>query len=193
MAVIIKMKSVIKPTTKPSVETLAVAPKKAAKAASKRASKKAVKKAPKKAVKKVPKKVLKKAVKKVSKKESKVELKTESKKNSSKNSSKSSNKASTKTLKTASEWFLYMVECADGRVYTGITTDVERRFVEHSEGGIKGAKALRGKGPLKLVFQQQMLNRSDASIAESAIKKLSKQQKLLLITKGFYQPLDHKL
>jgi len=185
MAVIIKMKSVIKPTTKPSVETLAVAPKKAAKAASKRASKKAVKK--------VPKKVLKKAVKKVSKKESKVELKTESKKNSSKNSSKSSNKASTKTLKTASEWFLYMVECADGRVYTGITTDVERRFVEHSEGGIKGAKALRGKGPLKLVFQQQMLNRSDASIAESAIKKLSKQQKLLLIAKGLYQPLDHKL
>ncbi|MEZ7984749.1 MAG: GIY-YIG nuclease family protein [Pseudomonadales bacterium] len=86
-----------------------------------------------------------------------------------------------------------MVECADGRVYTGITTDVERRFSEHSEGGIKGAKALRGKGPLKLVFQQQMLNRSDASIAESAIKKLSKQQKLLLIAKGLYQPLDHKL
>jgi putative endonuclease len=181
MAVIIKMKSVIKPTTKPSVEILAVAPKKAAKAASKRASKKAVKK--------VPKKVLKEAVKKVSKKESKVELKTESKKNSS----KSSNKASTKTLKTASEWFLYIVECADGRVYTGITTDVERRFIEHSEGGIKGAKALRGKGPLKLVFKQKMLNRSDASIAESAIKKLSKQQKLLLIAKGLYQPLENKL
>ncbi len=181
MAVIIKMKSVIKPTTKPSVEILAVAPKKAAKAASKRASKKAVKKASKK--------VLKKAVKKVLKKESKVELKAESKKTSS----KSSNKTSNKTLKTASEWFLYMVECADGRVYTGITTNVERRFSEHSEGGIKGAKALRGKGPLKLVFQQQMLNRSDASIAESAIKKLSKQQKLLLIAKGLYQPLDHKL
>lgn len=89
----------------------------------------------------------------------------------------------------ASEWFLYMVECADGRVYTGITTDVERRFAEHSEGGIKGAKALRGKGPLTLVFQQQMLNRSDASIAESAIKKLSKKQKVLLISKGLYQPL----
>lgn len=84
----------------------------------------------------------------------------------------------------ASQWFLYMVECADGRVYTGITTDVERRFAEHSEGGVKGAKALRGKGPLKLVFQQQMDNRSAASIAESAIKKLSKQQKLLLIAKG---------
>jgi|SaaInlStandDraft_1057018.scaffolds.fasta_scaffold08602_3 putative endonuclease len=177
MAVIIKMKSVIKPTTKPAVKALAVAPKKAAKAGSKLASKK--------------------AVKKVLKKESKVELKTESRKTSSKTkkktSSKSSSKTSTKTLKTASEWFLYMVECADGRVYTGITTDVERRFVEHSKGGIKGAKALRGKGPLTLVFQQKMLNRSDASIAESAIKKLSKQQKLLLIAKGLYQPLDYNL
>ena len=185
MAVIIKMKSVIKPTTKPAVKALAVAPKKSPKKAAKAGSKLASKIASKK------------AVKKVLKKESKVELKAESKKASSKTSkktsSKSSSKTSTKTLKTASEWFLYMVECADGRVYTGITTDVERRFIEHSEGGIKGAKALRGKGPLKLVFQQQMLNRSDASIAESAIKKLSKQQKLLLIAKGLYQPLDYNL
>ena len=90
-----------------------------------------------------------------------------------------------------SEWFLYMIECADGRVYTGITTDVDRRFEEHREGGVKGAKALRGKGPLKLVFQQPMDNRSTASIAESAIKKLSKQQKLLLITKGQYEPTDY--
>ena len=112
----------------------------------------------KEVVKKLPKKVLKKVEKKTAEKEPAV----------------------------ASEWFLYMVECADGRVYTGITTDVSRRFAEHSEGGIKGAKALRGKGPLKLVFQQQMLNRSTASIAESAIKKLSKQQKLLLIAKGLY-------
>lgn len=77
-----------------------------------------------------------------------------------------------------------MIECADGRVYTGITTDVERRFAEHSAGGVKGAKALRGKGPLKLVFKQPMDDRSAASIAESAVKKLSKQQKLLLIAKG---------
>ncbi|MGB1191929.1 MAG: GIY-YIG nuclease family protein [Pseudomonadales bacterium] len=90
-----------------------------------------------------------------------------------------------------SEWFLYMIEYADGRVYTGITTDVDRRFKEHREGGAKGAKALRGKGPLKLVFQQRMDNRSTASIAESAIKKLSKQQKLLLITKGQYEATDY--
>ena len=98
-----------------------------------------------------------------------------------------SKKVAKKPSTIPSEWFLYMVECADGRIYTGITTNVERRFAEHSEGGLKGAKALRGKGPLTLVFQQQMLNRSDASIAESAIKKLSKKQKVLLISKGLYQ------
>lgn len=86
----------------------------------------------------------------------------------------------------ASNWFLYMVEYADGRVYTGITTDVERRFAEHSSSGPKAAKALRGKGPLKLVFQQPMDNRSEASIAESAIKKLSKSDKRLLIQSGLF-------
>ena len=102
-------------------------------------------------------------------------------------SKKVAKKVAKKPSTIPSEWFLYMVECADGRIYTGITTNVERRFAEHSEGGLKGAKALRGKGPLTLVFQQQMLNRSDASIAESAIKKLSKKQKVLLISKGLYQ------
>jgi len=126
--------------------------------------------AAKKVVNKLAKKPSKKAPKKAPKKESK----------------KLPKKVSEKESVIATEWFLYMVEYADGRVYTGITTDVNRRFAEHSEGGIKGAKALRGKGPLKLVFQQQMLNRSTASIAESAIKKLSKKQKLLLIAKGLY-------
>lgn len=81
-------------------------------------------------------------------------------------------------------WFLYIVECADGRLYTGITTDVKRRFEEHSSSGPKAAKALRGKGPLKLVFQAAMDNRSVASIAESAVKKLSKTDKQLLIRSG---------
>ena len=124
----------------------------------------------------------KKVVNKLAKKPSKKAPKTASKKKSKKLPKKVSENESV----IATEWFLYMVEYADGRGYTGITTDVNRRFAEHSEGGIKGAKALRGKGPLKLVFQQQMLNRSTASIAESAIKKLSKKQKLLLIAKGLY-------
>lgn len=126
------------------------------------------------------------AAKKVVNKLAKKPSKKASKKAPKKKSKKLPKKASEKESVIATEWFLYMVEYADGRVYTGITTDVNRRFAEHSEGGIKGAKALRGKGPLKLVFQQQMLNRSTASIAESAIKKLSKKQKLLLIAKGLY-------
>lgn len=77
-----------------------------------------------------------------------------------------------------------MVECADGRLYTGITTDVARRFAEHSSSGPKAAKALRGKGPLKLVFQQPMDDRSRASIAESAVKKLSKIEKRALVLAG---------
>ncbi len=87
-------------------------------------------------------------------------------------------------MKKLSSWFLYMIECADGRLYTGITTDVRRRFEEHGSDGSKGAKALRGKGPLKLVFQQQMKDRSQASVVESQIKKLTKQQKLALVKAG---------
>ena len=145
-------------STTTSTTTSTIKPVTAAKKVVNKLAKKPSKKASKKAPKKAPKKESKKLPKKVSENESVI----------------------------ATEWFLYMVEYADGRVYTGITTDVNRRFAEHSEGGIKGAKALRGKGPLKLVFQQQMLNRSTASIAESAIKKLSKKQKLLLIAKGLY-------
>ena len=126
------------------------------------------------------------AAKKVVNKLAKKPSKKASKKAPKKKSKKLPKKVSENESVIATEWFLYMVEYADDRVYTGITTDVNRRFAEHSEGGIKGAKALRGKGPLKLVFQQQMLNRSTASIAESAIKKLSKKQKLLLIAKGLY-------
>ena len=51
-------------------------------------------------------------------------------------------------------WFLYLIRTADNRLYTGITTDVPRRFLQHQEG--KGAKALRGKGELALAFSQKV-------------------------------------
>ena len=70
-----------------------------------------------------------------------------------------------------------MVRTKHGQLYTGITQDIARRFTEHQEGGKKAAKYLRGKGPLKLVFQLEIGNRSSALKAEIAIKKLSKQQK----------------
>ena len=77
-----------------------------------------------------------------------------------------------------------MVRTNHGHLYTGITQDVERRFLEHNEGGKKAAKYLRGKGPLKLVFQQEIGSRSSALKAECALKKLPKQQKESLTKKS---------
>lgn len=74
-------------------------------------------------------------------------------------------------------WHLYMVRTKHGQLYTGITQDVDRRFLEHQEGGKKAAKYLRGKGPLKIVFQQEIGSRSSALKAEIALKKLPKEQK----------------
>ncbi|RLL51742.1 GIY-YIG nuclease family protein [Mariprofundus sp. EBB-1] len=72
-------------------------------------------------------------------------------------------------------WFLYMVRCHSGQLYTGITTDVARRFAAHEAG--KGAKFLRGKGPLALQFQMQVGSHSEALKKEVQIKKLSKAAK----------------
>ena len=80
-------------------------------------------------------------------------------------------------------WYLYMVRTNQGHLYTGITQDVARRFLEHQEGGKKAAKYLRGKGPLKLVFQQEIGNRSSALKAEISLKKLPKMEKEYLTKK----------
>ncbi|MGL5398551.1 MAG: GIY-YIG nuclease family protein, partial [Shewanella sp.] len=78
-------------------------------------------------------------------------------------------------------WYLYLIRCANGHLYTGITTDVARRFNEHQSSGPKAAKYLRGKGPLTLMYQEQVGTRSDALKREIAVKKLSRAQKLGLI------------
>jgi len=80
-----------------------------------------------------------------------------------------------------STWSVYILRCADGSLYTGIATEVERRFEEHQSGGPKAAKYTRGKGPLKLVYQKEIGNRSLASKEEIRIKALSRQQKLALL------------
>ncbi|ATC93993.1 GIY-YIG nuclease family protein [Pseudoalteromonas tunicata] len=72
-------------------------------------------------------------------------------------------------------WFIYLIETPIGHWYTGITTDVERRFKQHQSG--KGAKNLRGKTPLKLVFSTPVGTRSEASKLEAKIKSLSKINK----------------
>ena len=69
-----------------------------------------------------------------------------------------------------------MLRTSKGVLYTGITTDVERRLSEH-QSGKAGARSLRGKGPLQLVWQCPVLNRSTASKLEAALKRLSKTNK----------------
>ena len=80
-------------------------------------------------------------------------------------------------------WHVYIVECADGTYYTGITTDVERRINEHNYS-FKSAKYTRSRRPVKLVYVETSENRSTASRRENQIKKLNRSKKTLLIEKG---------
>jgi len=77
-----------------------------------------------------------------------------------------------------------MIRCADHSLYTGITTDVKRRFQEHNSQGKKCAKYLRGKAPLQLVFAQKIGARSLAQQLEHEIKKLSKYKKEMIVKFG---------
>lgn len=73
-------------------------------------------------------------------------------------------------------WYLYLVECADGTLYTGITTDVERRLAVHASG--KGARYTRSRLPLLLVASRAIGSRSQALRAEYAIKQLAREEKM---------------
>ncbi|QCR34965.1 GIY-YIG nuclease family protein [Nissabacter sp. SGAir0207] len=77
-------------------------------------------------------------------------------------------------------WHLYILRTAAGQLYTGITTDVARRLAQHQSG--KGAKSLRGKGPLILEFHCLAGDRSAALKAEYRIKQLHRQQKERLVS-----------
>ena len=77
-------------------------------------------------------------------------------------------------------WHLYILRCGDGSLYTGITTDVEKRLEAHRAG--KGAKYTRGRSPLELVYRECCGSHSDALKREAQIKKLSREQKQTLIT-----------
>ncbi|MEQ4693183.1 GIY-YIG nuclease family protein [Providencia manganoxydans] len=82
-------------------------------------------------------------------------------------------------MNTQKIWHIYLIREKNNRLYCGITTDVQRRFTQHQEG--KGAKALKGKLPLTLVFNGAVGDRSAASKLEFQIKKLSKQAKERLV------------
>lgn len=78
-----------------------------------------------------------------------------------------------------SVWYLYILRCGDGSLYTGITTDVEKRLEAHRAG--KGAKYTRGRGPLELVYREVCADHSNALKRELAVKKLPRIQKEQMI------------
>ncbi|WP_159736952.1 GIY-YIG nuclease family protein [Vibrio atypicus] len=79
------------------------------------------------------------------------------------------------------DWYVYLVRTRSNALYCGITTDVQRRYSQHCSG--TGAKALKGKGPLQLVWSQKVApNRSIASKVEYQIKRLTKPQKEQLVS-----------
>ena len=78
------------------------------------------------------------------------------------------------------EWYTYIVKCSDGSLYTGITTDLERRVDEHNSSN-KGAKYTKTRRPVTLVYNETHTDRSTSSKRESVIKKLNRTDKLKLI------------
>ena len=76
-------------------------------------------------------------------------------------------------------YYVYLLRCADGTLYTGFTNDLARRLAAHNAG--KGAKYTRGRRPVELVYWESFSNKSSALRREYAIKQLSRRQKLTLI------------
>lgn len=81
----------------------------------------------------------------------------------------------------STNWHLYMIRTHSNQLYTGISTNPERRLRQHQGELVGGAKALRGKGPLQLVYQQRYPDRASASKAEYQFKQLTKLEKEQLV------------
>ncbi len=79
------------------------------------------------------------------------------------------------------DWFIYILRCADGTLYTGIAKDLEKRLAEHNSGGRSAAKYTRSRGPVFLVYSEKVVTHSAAAKREYAIKQMSKKRKELLI------------
>ena len=81
------------------------------------------------------------------------------------------------------EWFVYIIEAENGKLYTGITTDLTRRFQQH-QSGQGGARFFHTSAAKKLLYSEPHPDRSSASKREAAIKKLSRHAKVALIANG---------
>ncbi len=83
-------------------------------------------------------------------------------------------------MNTSSEWFVYILCCSDNSLYTGITTDLKRRLIEHNETN-KGARYTRARRPVTMVYSEPANDRSAASKRESQLKSLPIQKKRELV------------
>jgi putative endonuclease len=81
-------------------------------------------------------------------------------------------------------YYVYILKCSDQTFYTGITTDLKRRVFEHNHSKL-GAKYTSSRRPVKIIYFKKFQNRSEASIRESEIKKLSRVNKLKLVEENF--------
>jgi putative endonuclease len=79
----------------------------------------------------------------------------------------------------AEQWEVYVIEAESGKLYTGITNNLSRRFLEHKKKG--GARFFHFSSPKRVVFRKSYPNRSEASKQESALKKMTRDEKLALI------------
>ena len=78
------------------------------------------------------------------------------------------------------DWKVYIIRCDDDTLYTGVTTDIERRFQEHLAHP-RGAKYFNGRKPVEVVYREEGHTRSSACSREATIKKLSRGEKLVLV------------
>lgn len=85
------------------------------------------------------------------------------------------------------EWTVYIIQTKSGKLYTGITNDMERRFLEHQTHA-KGARFFHFSDAEKIIYKELHPNRSEASKREAQIKKLRRKQKLALISSNFSRP-----
>ncbi len=92
--------------------------------------------------------------------------------------------------KSSLNWSLYIIEASDDSLYTGITTDIERRFDEHMQSQ-KGAKYFNGRIPVRVVYQEHGHSRSSASRREAEIKGLSRREKEKLVRAQAAGNSDH--
>jgi putative endonuclease len=80
----------------------------------------------------------------------------------------------------SAHWYVYVLRCADGSLYTGVARDLQRRLLQHNGELAGGSRYTRGRRPVELVWSDTELDRSAAQRREASIKKLSRAQKLLL-------------